>query len=350
MGEHRAALDERLAVGAPGARVVAPYAHTLWDAARAEGLSEAELAALLGRAAIGDAEVPMGAYMAVLALASARGGPAFGWRLGQCVKPTSYGVNGILLLACPTLGEALQQVLRFESLVHDLGRSSFTQSGDEVVYAWRNDCAAHPAAGALVESVFSGIQTCAQWLVGRTLNDFEIEFTHQADALTVEHIARVSGVRVRCGAGANRAIFAASVLAWPIPQANTALLPLLQRHADELLQARHPREGGIVAQVRQCISGRLGQGAVKLADVAADLHLSTRTLQRRLLEAGVAYQTLLDATRHELARHYLGSSAMPIAEVGFLLGFQDAPAFHHAFKSWQGQGPGQYRTAVATRS
>ena len=124
----------------------------------------------------------------------------------------------------------------------------------------------------------------------------------------------------------------------------------LQRHADELLQARHPKEVGIVAQVRQRISGRLGQGAVKLADVAADLNLSTRTLQRRLLQAGVAYQTLLDSTRHELARHYLASSTMPIAELGSLLGFQDTPAFHHAFKSWQGQGPGQYRTAVAGRA
>ena len=58
------------------------------------------------------------------------------------------------------------------------------------------------------------------------------------------------------------------------------------------------------------------------------------------------YQALLDATRHELACHYLARSAMPIAEVGFLLGYQDAPAFHHAFKQWQGQGPGQYRAAA----
>ena len=91
---------------------------------------------------------------------------------------------------------------------------------------------------------------------------------------------------------------------------------------------------------------RLGQGAVKLADVAQDLRLSTRTLQRRLAETGVAYQALLDATRHELACHYLARSAMPIAEVGYLLGYQDAPAFHHAFKQWQGQGPGQYRAAA----
>ena len=347
MRELRADFDHPLGTRAPGARVVAAYAHTLWDAARAEGLSAAQLGDALGRAAVGDGDVPVGAYLAMLALARARGGPAFGWRLGQSVKPTTYGVNGILLLACPTLGEALCQVLRFESLVHDLGRSSFAQRGDEVVYAWRNDCAGHPAAGALAESVFSGIQTCAQWLVGQPLSGFEIEFTHQTDAATAAHIVALSGTGVRWGSGANRAVFPASLLTLPIPQANKALLPLLQRHADDLLRERHPREAGIVAQVRQCISSRLGQGAVKLADVAGDLHLSTRTLQRRLLDAGVAYQTLLDGTRHELARHYLANSAMPIAEVGYLLGFQDAPAFHHAFKTWQGQGPGQNRMGMA---
>lgn len=331
---------------AQGARVVAPYAHTLWDAARCAGLEEAAMAAVLGRPAIGEADVSVAAYLNLLQAAHTQAGPLFGWQLGQQVKPTTYGVNGILLLACPTLGEALQQVLRFESLVHDLGRSSFTAQGEQVVYAWRNDCASHPMAGALAESVFSGIHTCAQWLVGKPFGDFEISFMHHTDAATAARITELSGARVHWGAKENRVVFPASVLAWLIPQANKTLLPLLQQHADSLLQARHPREVGIVAQVRQCISARLGQGPVKLADVACDLCLSTRTLQRRLLEAGVAYQTLLDATRHELARHYLASSAMPVAEVGFLLGFQDTPAFHHAFKSWEGTGPGQYRAGI----
>ena len=339
-------IDCSIAPSAP--RVVAPYAHTLWDAARAEGLPQAVLEQVLGPGGLGEADITAAAYRALLQQAVAHAGPGFGWRLGQSVKPTTYGVNGILLLACPTLGEALQQVLRFESLVHDLGRSSFERQGDQVVYAWRNNCPDHAAAGALVESVFSGIQTCAQWLVGQAVTGFTLEFMHHTDTETAAAIARASGASVRWGAQAHRAVFPAAVLGWPIPQANKTLLPLLQTHADELLQARHPREGGIVAQVRQCISGRLGQGMVKLADVAQDLHLSTRTLQRRLMDAGVAYQALLDATRHELACHYLATSAMPIAEVGYLLGYQDAPAFHHAFKQWQGQGPGQYRASRAS--
>lgn len=335
-----------IAVHAPNARVVAPYAHTLWDAARGAGLDEALLQKIVGRAAISDDDVPVAAYLNLLQAACAHAGPQFGWRLGQCVKPTSYGVNGILLLACPTLGEALQQVLRFESLVHDLGRSSFSRDGDRMVYTWRNDCAAHPAASALAQSVFSGIQTCAQWLVGKPLSNFELEFAHASDAATAARTAQMSGARVNWGAHENRAIFPASVLDWPIPQANKALLPLLQQHAEGLLLARYPQEGGIVAQVRQSMSARLGRGPVRLADVASDLHLSTRSLQRHLAQAGVAYQTLLDSSRHALARHYLSSTTMPVAEVGYLLGFQDTPAFHHAFKSWQGQGPGQYRGSV----
>ena len=338
--------DAPRANSAATARVVAPYAHTLWNAARGVGLDEALLQVTLGRVAIGDDDVPVAAYLKLLQAACAHAGPQFGWQLGQQVKPTSYGVNGILLLACPTLGEALQQVLRFESLVHDLGRSSFSRDGERMVYAWRNDCAAHPAAGALAQSVFSGIQTCAEWLVGKPLSDFELEFMHASDAATATRITQWSGARVRWGAFENRAIFPASVLDWPIPQANKGLLPLLQQHAEALLLARYPQEVGIVAQVRQSMSARLGRGPVRLADVASDLHLSTRSLQRHLALAGVAYQTLLDSSRHALARHYLGSTAMSVAEVGYWLGFQDTPAFHHAFKSWQGQGPGQYRVSV----
>ncbi len=332
--------------------MVAPYAHTLWDAAYSEGVPEALLQKILGQPAITDSDVPLETYLALLQAAHDHAGPTgptgptFGWRLGEHVKPTTYGVNGILLLACPTLGDALQQVLRFECLVHDLGRSDYQRHGEQVIYGWRNDCSQHPMAAILAESVFSGIQTCAHWLVDRTPQPDAIEFAHPAHPDAVDYIQQHCLAPVRWGTGHNRIIFHASVLDWPIPQANKALLPLLQQHAEALLQTRYPQEPDILTRVRQSISRRLGHEAVKLADVAQDLHLSTRTLQRRLMQTGIGFQTLLDNTRHELARHYLASSAMPIAEVGYLLGFQDTPAFHHAFKTWQGQGPGQYRSSV----
>lgn len=325
------------------ARVIAPYARTLWDAALAAGVPRAELARVLGRAEPGEEDVPRATYLALLAHALARAGRGFGWRLGLSAKPTSYGANGILLLACPTLGEALAQVLRFESLVHDLGRSSFERRGAVVEYGWISHCAGHPAGAALVESVFAGLHTCAQWLAGRPITGFELEFMHACDAETLRAIEASGGARVRQGGPAHRVRFDAALLDWPIPQADLALWPLLARHAEALLKARRPAEAAIAVRVRQSLLRRLGQREVRLADVADDLHLSTRTLQRRLADAGLAFQAQLDGLRHELACHYLAGSQLPIAEIAGLLGYQESPAFHHAFKQWQGMGPGQYR-------
>ena len=331
---------------APNARVVAPYAHTLWSAALSGGVSQAQLTQSLGRSQVGDEDVRVSQYLAMLQTACTQLGSGFGWSLGQSVKPTSYGANGILLLACRTLGEALQQVLRFESLVHDLGRSSIAAQGGQRVYSWRNDCASHSAAGALVASVFSGIQTCAQWLVDGVVAPDEIRFVHRLSAEDAALIARASGARVTGGCSANQVVFAAALLETLIPQANAAMLPLLQQHANALLQARHPSGQGIVVQVRKRITGRLGGGQVRLGDVASDLCMSVRTLQRHLAQAGVAYQGVLDDTRHELALHYLASTTMALAAVSDLLACQDTSAFNHAFKQWQGVTPAAYRSEV----
>ncbi|MFC4161520.1 AraC family transcriptional regulator [Chitinimonas lacunae] len=324
-------------------RVVAPYAHTLLDAARAAGVATEVLLRAAGLERLAEADVSVPHYLAMLAAAvEASGDPLFGWRLGGAVKPTTYGVNGILILACPTLGDALEQVLRFECLVHDLGRSTLERDGERAIYRWRNDWAGHPQAGVLAESVFAGIRTCAQWLVGQPLAVSALYFA-AADPGPRAGLAELAQAPVHYGARENRAEFPAALLDLPIPQANNTLLPLLQRHAEALLAQRHPQVPPIVGQVRQAILARLGQESVRLADIATDLALSPRTLQRRLGEAGVAFQQLHDAIRHELARHYLETTDMPIGEIGYVLGFQDPAAFHHAFRAWQGDGPGRYR-------
>ena len=68
-------------------------------------------------------------------------------------------------------------------------------------------------------------------------------------------------------------------------------------------------------------------------------------MQRRLNAEKLSFQAVLDATREELARHYLGSSAMSGAEISFLLGFEDPSSFFRAFHTWTGETPEQVRSA-----
>jgi AraC-like DNA-binding protein len=80
-----------------------------------------------------------------------------------------------------------------------------------------------------------------------------------------------------------------------------------------------------------------------IQDLARELHLSTRTLQRRLTEQGITFQRLLDEARRELARHYLLHSSRDLNETAYLLGYEDANSFFRAFQHWEGTSPGHWR-------
>ena len=83
--------------------------------------------------------------------------------------------------------------------------------------------------------------------------------------------------------------------------------------------------------------------------IAARLHLSDRTLQRRLLAETSSFAQLLDETRCELARQYLSDAHRSLGEVADLLGFADQSNLFRACRRWFGMPPGQYRAQLPTQ-
>ncbi len=77
--------------------------------------------------------------------------------------------------------------------------------------------------------------------------------------------------------------------------------------------------------------------------MAEQLHMSRRTLQRKLAEADLTYQKLVDDTRRDLAMRHLEDPRHTITDVTFLLGFSQQSAFTRAFKRWTGMSPSEYR-------
>ena len=68
-----------------------------------------------------------------------------------------------------------------------------------------------------------------------------------------------------------------------------------------------------------------------MQDIAAELHISSRTLQRRLQDAGYRFHQVLEEARRQLARHYLNHSLLELNETAYLLGYEDANSFVRAF-------------------
>lgn len=88
----------------------------------------------------------------------------------------------------------------------------------------------------------------------------------------------------------------------------------------------------------------LAGGRPDIADVARELGLSVRTLQRRIVAEGTTFRDLLLAVRQELVRKYFAQPGMQINEIAFQLGYEDTNSFHRAFRSWEGTTPSQWRT------
>lgn len=92
------------------------------------------------------------------------------------------------------------------------------------------------------------------------------------------------------------------------------------------------------ALVDLMLSGRTGA-----EDVAAALALSRSTLQRRLREEELTYQTVLDAARRDMAIRYLTKTTLNVQEIANVLAYSDANSFSRSFRRWTGLAPLAFR-------
>ena len=105
-------------------------------------------------------------------------------------------------------------------------------------------------------------------------------------------------------------------------------------------------ESSYAHRVRSTLFELLPSGRSSIDDVAKNLAISKRTLQRYLSNEKTYFQRELNTTREKLARHYLTNSTYSGAEISFLLGFEDPNSFVRAFRSWTGETPEQLRAEI----
>ena len=99
-------------------------------------------------------------------------------------------------------------------------------------------------------------------------------------------------------------------------------------------------------RVRATIIERLPDGTPSQGNIAELLHVSMRSLQRRLNNENTNFKELLEGTRHELALRYIREQHRTIGEITYLLGFSEPSNFSRAFRRWTGMSPAEYRESA----
>lgn len=268
------------------------------------------------------------------------GNPAIALNMGKVVRPASFHVVGYALMSSRTLVEGFQRLVRYQRIIAESADLSFRQmeGGYGLVLTVHGDHLP-PTRQSAEASLACALAMC-NWLTGRTLHPMKVLF-QGAEPVDLAPYQQAFPAPLMFGAPYDALIFERSDMEAPLPTANEAMAQLHDRFAGEYL-ARFS-ESRVTHQTRQVLCRLLPRGEPKRDVVAQTLHLSQRTLQRRLQEEGTTFQSLLDDTRRELAEQYLAQPALTLLEIAYLLGFADPSNFFRAFRRWFDTTPGEYR-------
>jgi AraC-like DNA-binding protein len=198
------------------------------------------------------------------------------------------------------------------------------------------------AGRCIQELIVANLLTFSREMAGPDVRPRCVHFAHSAPKCTHEHQAFFL-CKIRFDSSHSGLDFDLETLARPLVHADAALSGFLLEHLESLAAGRRrPEALALEEQVRRAIREGL-PGIPSMAQVAAGLATSSRTLRRRLLRAGSRYLDLRDEARRELARELLGTTDEPVAKIAARLGFSEPSAFYRALRRWTGGGPDRYR-------
>lgn len=269
------------------------------------------------------------------------GDPLLGLTLGKAYNLQSYGLFGYAFMSAPTLRQALMVVRDYGPLSLTLFNLDFSVTGSSVVLRFSpqvdipEDLQRYYVDRDLAAAIYGG-----EAAMPAPLAPSEVTLMHNH---TRERKAYESffNCPVIFNAAYSQLQTHALALDTPMPMRDVESSGVLQQQC-QLLLARMSDSSGFVERVRQIIVERPGYFP-DIDYIAEKLHMTSRTLRRKLTAENSSYQKILAEVRYQLAREYLSTSNLPLEEISSLLGYSAPGNFTNAFKRWHGNSPRQFR-------
>ncbi|MBT6178113.1 MAG: AraC family transcriptional regulator [Deltaproteobacteria bacterium] len=269
------------------------------------------------------------------------GDPYFGLTMGERVRPHYLSVVAYTMMNCRNFAEALEQVQKYQRLVSEGGRIEMRLEADTAAIVYIPYEADVSFSRHQIEAVLLVILGFARWLIDEDLQPIEIRFSHPKPALTQKH-DEVFRAPIRFNAQEHAIVLERRWLHAELPESDPSMLQVHVAQADQRLHAMD--KVSIKERVKMVLESS-GHFQWDRDHMARRLHMSRRTLQRKLSKSGTTFQNLFDHYRHNAALTLLKDNDLSTGEVGLLLGFSEPSTFYRAFKRWEGCTPGAYRLA-----
>ncbi|MET4163538.1 AraC-like DNA-binding protein [Marinobacterium sp. MBR-111] len=264
--------------------------------------------------------------------------------LGLGSVPSRYGVFNLMAkqaVHCQNLKSVYQHIRQFYNLLTDAIDLSFRLNEGTAVFSMKLTEPDKDAYHLLSEFLMLIWHRFPSWLTGQRIKLKEIHFSYPQPEHSTEY-RLLFPCTVRFNQSETGFFFDAELLNLPVVQTPKSIRAYLRRVPLEwfMRQAYFP---AFTRKVLDQIENRTGSFDADMECIASALHVTPRTLRRKLTEEGTSFQELRDNLRRNTAIHYLSRPSLPISEIARKLGYSEPASFTRAFKQWTGVTPRMFR-------
>ncbi|HYD96623.1 MAG TPA: AraC family transcriptional regulator [Noviherbaspirillum sp.] len=287
------------------------------------------------------------AQMRIVVLAALRlaATPTLGMELGAAVPVSAHGPVGYAAVAAKDVRQAIEVIVRYGRLRSSALDFRLLEEGTHCRFQLRESVDLGDVRIPATEAVLIVIVQLLESLVGRPIAEAEYALPYPAPPWSALYPARLKG-RLRFNAPCMEILLPHSLLRTPSltgdPQAFASACRDCEAALAEALEA-----GDIVQQVRTRLQGSI-ERMPSCEAMAAQLHMSSRTLIRKLRQQGSSYQALVDEVRKAQALWYLQHTTYPVETIAEKLGYLDTSNFSRSFRRWFGVSPRGFRQSGST--
>jgi len=272
--------------------------------------------------------------------------PCFGLTAANCWHPSHFGTMGYAMLVSKSLRVTLERLIRFHRVISDANFGALHEDANtnSLVFTLKYQVEDEsPYSYGREDAALAWIMSVLRVNFHKDLSPVSVQLTHSKPECSGKYFkffqSPVSFDNPVCSLS-----LSLDVVDHILSSSNEELAAFGDQAMTTYVASLD--NGTEITHIKKIIIENMPSGNVTVEQVAEELGISSRKLQRLLQKKGTTYLAVLNDTRMDIAKAYIRDRSMDLTEVAFLLGFAELSTFSRSFKRWTGQSPLQFRKAA----
>jgi AraC-like DNA-binding protein len=274
--------------------------------------------------------------------------PAWALKFNARAPSIGAGLLGAAASRAPTLRSGLRLFETFYRVMHHSMSFSLRSQLDGLIFCVQLELSDRSKLPVHVEGILIGIKKYIELMDGNPLVNSEFHFAYPAPSYEDQY-HEVFQNQVVFDAKESALVIRGLDYDSPLPFYDKELWELAQVRLAEALKVLHFEKSSPYTKHVLAYFRSLEPPLPDLASVADHMHISKRTLNRRLSDEGTSFKEIRSQELLFWAKRYLVNTNLTIEALGVMLGYQDDANFRRAFKAKVGCSPSAYRLGYHCR-